>query len=122
MTDADDDEKPAPRQGANSDLRFTEQNDGHTEIERDLGSSGRLARGDHTHMHSVRFVARGVPRARQKLAPENTPAERNDEEDGGATAAAPAPAPPAVAAADPQPPDANIARRMFEWMLGRDSR
>lgn len=109
------DEDPAPAAGGRSDLRYTRLDDGHTEIERDLGSSGRLARGDHTHMHSVHFTARGAARPRQKLAPEDTATERRDNQapaapdarDGGRTAEA---------------PPAGMARRMFDWMLGRDSR
>ena len=56
--------------GARPDLRYTSVERDGVRIERSLYGSGRLARGDHTNMHSIQFTARAAPRRQEKVAPE----------------------------------------------------
>ena len=97
-----------PADGRKADLRYTIRDDWQTRIERNLDGSGRLARGDHTNMHSLRFTARAVPRPREKQAPEEARRE---------------PVPPADERVPPPPTDASgIAQKLMGWMFPRPLR
>ncbi len=103
-----------------NDLRYTVHDDGGTHIERELDGSGRLARGDHTHMHKLHFSVRTVSRPREKLAPVHQPATGS-----AATQHATAPLivePAPDSGADQTPPAPSAARRVLDWMTRRANR
>lgn len=83
-------------------------------IERKLDGSGRLARGDHTRMHTLNFSMRTVPRPHEKLAPEHHPAGAAPVE---AATIPPVPVPGDDTAPVDSPPGA--IRRLMDWITRR---
>ena len=122
MKEKEDDGSADSTENPGSDLRYSSHDDGHTRIERSLDGSGRLARGDHTHMHTVRFTARAVPRAREKQAPEvpqaTAPPTQNDEPLG--------PSAPAdeshLRSEQDAAPAPGASQRLLDWMFRRPQR
>ncbi len=100
----------APSDDKNSDLRYTARDNGQIRVERQLDASGRLARGDHTHMHTLNFSAKAQRRTKEKVAPldESTAAVVHPQLNGTE----------APAGADESPPRVGPIGRMISRIFG----
>ena len=124
-------DEPAPADPKKKDLRFTDRVDHGVSIDRDMSGSGRLARGDHTHMSSLKFSMQAKSRdyldpELQALHPDPSALKPRHVREAEALQANEAPAPPpavAVNAEEVAPTESSsifgrVTGGLRRWMAG----